>query len=168
MKFLLYLKSWQLFIIFIIGLIFYGDSSYGMYAGLLCWVVYIGWLYHISVAMYEIMPIQYRPGIKYFKLSCLFILMMLAIGIIAPVYSLFPQNSIVGEIIDIIVGCYIAWSWLYITLFTARLVESSIQGKLVYRSDSLKAFIYLFVFPLGVWYIQPAVQRVLKHYSPNT
>ncbi|MGZ3814089.1 MAG: hypothetical protein ACXVB0_23960 [Mucilaginibacter sp.] len=49
----------------------------------------------------------------------------------------------------------------------ARMLESMFEGELVNRSDALKAFFGLWFFPFGIWYIQPAVKRVLDKYDSD-
>jgi hypothetical protein len=58
-------------------------------------------------------------------------------------------------------SCVIIVIVLYSFMFAARMLESAIEGKIVNRSDSLKTFFYIWFFPIGIWYIQPAVKRVL-------
>ena len=71
----------------------------------------------------------------------------------------------IQSIITIIFLFYFIWSWLYISMFAARMLESVIEGELANKSDSLKGFFYFLFFPIGVWYIQSAVQRVLAKYK---
>ena len=49
----------------------------------------------------------------------------------------------------------------YVLGFAAQVLESAIQGKKVSFNESLKVFFALWFFPIGIWYIQPLIKRVL-------
>lgn len=167
MKFLLNLKAWQLFVILFVGIISSSDSSYGLYISMFFFIIYVSWIYQIGTTMYNLIPVQSRPGIRYFKFSCLFMLFPSILSQIFYVYLIqfIPQKDSIEPIISIIISCYAGWTWLYISMFSARMLESAIEGRLVMRSDSMKGFVCIFAFPIGVWYIQPAVQRALNKYK---
>lgn len=171
MKFLLYLKSWKLFLIFITGIIIVTFYSYTIEAFLLLWTIYIAWVYHIGVIIHGLLPCELKPKIGYFKFNCLFlpfvVLFGTALALLETIFnfSIPIPSFIVNWIISIIFLGYWAWCWLYISMYAGRMLESVIEGQLVNRSDALKAFVCFLAFPYGVWYIQPAVQRVLKKYE---
>jgi len=52
--------------------------------------------------------------------------------------------------------------------FAGKMLESVIEGEIVGNSDALKAIICFVIFPVGLWYIQPAIQRVLAKYDKQT
>jgi len=79
--------------------------------------------------------------------------------------QLIPQKNIIELAGSIAILIYMIWTWIYIIMFAARMLESAIEGQLVNRSDALKGCFCLLFFPIGVWYIQPAVQRVLNKYN---
>ncbi len=171
MKFLLYLKPWKLFFIFFICMILSCSPSFGTAAELVFWVMYTGWVYHIGVTMHGLIPPSVRPKISYFKFNCLFIqfiaLLFVFVTLIATVFNISIPN-LSDNIRSITLGIYLGysiWCWIYISMFAARMLESVIEGKLVNKSDSLKGFVCLLFFPYGVWYIQPAVQQVLRKYE---
>ena len=174
MNFLLRLKSWQLFFLIILPSLLVQIDF--LTKNLVCLTlisifpgtVQVGWIYAIGVSMHTLLPQNLKPAILYFKISCLVILL----GIIfADFYSTFFINHNIYELflshlwIFIPISLYLFWSYLYIFMFTARMVESAIEGKLVKRSDSLKVFWWFWFFPIGIWYIQPSVQRVLNDYA---
>ncbi len=80
----------------------------------------------------------------------------------------------------LIANQFLGWGWfvpilvclgvnfLYIFGFASSMLESVIEGKVVNMSDSIKGIICFWVFPFGVWQIQPAVHRVLKSRQQTT
>jgi len=166
MKFLLHLKPWILFLIFLIGMIFSGDSSYyGLFICYLFFTIYIGWIYQIGASMYNLIS-NPKSSIRYFKFSCWFMGVSIILSNLFYLYfsQFIPHNATIDLIASISLPCYSFWSWLYISMFAARMLKSAAEGKSVNKSDSLKLFLCFFIFPIGVWYIQPTVQRVLKKY----
>ena len=169
MKFLLYLKPWVLFLIFIASILLASDSSYGLFIGFACWIIYAGWIYQIGVTMHNYTSLQNKPSIRYFQFSCCLMPFMIMSTQIFYLYleAFITVNETLSTIISIAISCYMCWTWLYICMFAARMLESVIEGELVNKSDSLKGFVCLLFFPFGVWYIQPAVQRVLIKYKDS-
>lgn len=86
--------------------------------------------------------------------------------------SLFTQpnglNTTVYEVLLIALSIAYLYVMFSVFMFAARMLESNFQDGIANRRDSLKAFFCIWIFPLGVWYIQPAVQQVLAHYESNT
>jgi hypothetical protein len=166
MKFVLYLKPWKLFLVFFICIIASFISSVGLIVDLACWMIYTGWVYHIGVSTYELVPDRSKPGSKYFKFSCVFIplviILMVALQIGEDILNIHFKPVISYNVILLIFPIYVLWSWVYISMYAARMLESVIEGKLLYKSDAMKGFVCFFVFPIGVWYIQPAIQKILN------
>ncbi len=167
MEFLLRLKSWQLFVLVFIPAMIPGDTLWGSISAF--WVVvYIGWIYAIGSSMNKLIPEKVRPQASYFKFSCLFILIAV-FGILLTGGYKINQDNIQDygykAWILIPLSFYMMWSMLYVFAFAAKMLESVIEGQAVGLSDALKAFFGFWFFPIGLWYIQPAVQRVLQSKS---
>lgn len=169
MKFLLYIKPWILFLIFIIGSIIPTDSFYGLIIDLPIAIISVGWMHQIGITMYNLIPEKLKPNIRYFNFCCwsiLILIVILSIQTMLNPLSIKVSDFKIQAIFFLPVGLYLLWSLLYASMFAARMLESVIEGKIVNRSDSLKGFVCFMIFPIGVWYIQPAVQRVLSKYEP--
>jgi|GEM_PF-1257019 len=174
MNFLLRLKSWQLFLLMILpSLLVQMDF---LMNNLICLnlisifpgAVFIGWIYSVGVSMHTLLPQNLKPSIIYFRISFLVILLEI---IFAGFYGTLTINQNIYERfisnlwILIPIMLYLFWSFLYVFMFSARMLESAIEGELVNRSDSLKVFFGFWFYPIGIWYIQPAVQRVLNKHA---
>ena len=168
MKFLLRLKSWQLFLLFVLPYFLTSVPVVGIVFLLIWTVSYVGWIYAIGTTMYDLLPLEKNKlWINHFKYCC--ILYGVAIIAIFMLSGLLGSTDFMNKYpIDLFivlpVSIYIAFS---IYMFAARMLESMIEGRIVYRSDALRAFFYIWMFPLGVWYIQPAIRRVLDKYGNN-
>lgn len=166
MNFLLRLKSWQLFLLFIVPYNFLSFSVLGIGLFLLWISVYVGWIYSIGVAMHALIPSKNKPRIIFFKCYSLLATTLLLATFVSGHLGI--SNFIITYPFDLFVlfpiGLFVNFSmWM----FAARMLESVIQGENVNRSDALKTFFMFWFFPIGVWYIQPAVKRVLEKYNKD-
>jgi len=146
-------------------------SESSMFAGIwgsIALVIHLAWVYAIGIKMNSLLPTVIRPGTKFFKIHW-----WLLLGIILFAYNILsystysPLNSNSEMIFFLGFGLIVVYLEFSIWMFAARMLESMIEGEIVNRSDSLKAFFCFWIFPIGVWYIQPAVHRVLAKYEPN-
>jgi len=118
-----------------------------------------------------LVPPNVRPNLFYFKLSCLFIFAAYVAMFFIGGFTIDAGNvHDYGYWIWLLIPLtfYMLWSMLYIFAFAARMLESVIQGNAVGVSGSLKAFFCFWFFPIGLWYIQPAVQRIIDDKSLGT
>ncbi len=153
MKILLRLKAWQLFVLIMlpimvptVNIICGAIYAFGV-------VIYVGWIFSIGYTMHSFIKLQSKPKIIYFKMSCLtFLTILMAFHL--------PLNSINEYLFGALFVMGIA-SMLYSFSFAARMLESAIEGEIVNRSDSLKALFYIWFFPIGIWYLHPAIKQVL-------
>ncbi len=158
---ILYLKSWQLFILLIIPGVLSGIAEFIDFMAPVFFFAYFRWIHSIGITMNEKIPADLRPSSSYFTVCCLCCCLYYP-------YGQFIANSFIhSEIFSNALFFYVVWSFFYSILFSSRMLESSIEGKLVSRSASFKAFVCFLMFPWGVWHIQPAVQRVLNN-KPST
>jgi hypothetical protein len=104
--------------------------------------------------MYSLVNERNKPNLIVFKTCCFLVSVTYAV-------QLFTGYSSIDWIMIPIIFCMIGLL-LNMFMFTARMIESVANGYLVNRSDSLKAFFGFWFFPVGIWYIQPAVQRLVK------
>ncbi len=177
MKFLLRLKAWQLFSIFmlptLLDMVFDFDSISIIYysASIFLMFFYVAWVYAIGTSLHALMPFEFKPTITYFKYHCW---CLGALYILSCFYSIFYIAPIdQAEIFQFPKAFFIFMPFgfylIFCTLiFAARMVESMVQGRLVSRMDSLKPFFWLWMFPIGLWFIQPSVQKLLNEYGTDS
>jgi hypothetical protein len=157
---ILNLRAWQLFLLLTAPLLLSTilDSYWSM---VFVQLIYFGWVYAIGSSMNKRIPLSQRPRSIYFKLSCVYCVIVFGSNVLSV-----PQpTNVIWQTLDIIFKLYTLWSWIYIVVFAARMLESVIEGRVVGISDSMKAIVCLIAFPWGVWTIQPAVKRVLIKYK---
>jgi phosphotransferase system glucose/maltose/N-acetylglucosamine-specific IIC component len=128
----------------------------------------MSWIYAIGVKMNALMPVKIRPGVMSFRIHCI-LLVIVAVFMYNDLHYLV---SLTGghryELVVIIAFTLIYFYLLFsVWMFASRMLESMVKGYFVNRSDALKSFFYFWIFFYGVWYIQPAVQRVLAKCELN-
>lgn len=160
MRFLLKLKSWQLFVLIVIpafipnSLIIYTKVLY------LSLFVSFAWIYLVGTTMHSLIPAAVKPNVKYFRLYFLLIIIALILFRIAQLSSDSSTTWLFAAgVIIYVIGFTCACG------FAGKMLESIIEGEIVNNSDALKAIICFIIFPVGLWYIQSAVQRVLAKYD---
>jgi len=167
---LLKLKATHLFLLLILVTLLSEMEIFGNVIKFIGLLFYISWMYSIGSYMNSFIPEKSRPSITYFQISCLFIVLFeiftyLTIGYISD-DELFQFNGYKSYLF-ILFGLYSAWSMLYIFSFAARMLESVIEGKITTLNKSIKGFFCFWFFPIGIWYIQPAVHRVIENHPNN-
>lgn len=160
MRFLLKLKSWQLFVLIVIPALIPNSLSIYNTVVYLNLFVSFSWIYLVGTSMHSLIPASVKPNIKYFRFYFLLIIIALILFRIAQFSSGNSTTwlSAAGGIIYVI-------GFICVCGFAGKMLESIIEGEIVNNSDALKAIICFIIFPVGLWYIQPAVQRVLAKYD---
>lgn len=161
MKFLLNLKPWQLFSLILVPNLIPAFSFWIELLDVIALFVYIGWIYSIGVTMHSLVSDVNKPNLLYFKICCIFI----SVTYVIELFVSYSFNEFIGYSFNkwmILLVIFVICIMFYVFMFAAQMLESVINGYLVYGSDSLKAFFGFWFFPIGIWYIQPVVQRVLK------
>ena len=178
MKVFYKLKHWQLFVVlFLIPFlvssalqvaIFLSFNSEPYIAilylfGIAWGALLLGWLYSVAMGSVAKLPTGVSLAVARFRL---FILAFVAIIALSTVFSLFVPAG--GESVSneagllifagAVFGLFCAFHSLW---FTAKALKSVELGRAVSFSDFGGDFMALWFLPIGVWIIQPKVNRLL-------
>ena len=161
MNFLLRLKSWQLLILIFLPSVIPPLNFSCRIVNVSGFLIYISWIYTIGTVLHSMLPIHLKPKVIFFKISCVICLLFVIIGSFS---NLLDFNPFEGNNIYIfcILFAIVMIVMFYTFSFAARMLESKIKGKIVNRSDSLRTFVYIWFFPIGIWYIQPMIKQALN------
>jgi hypothetical protein len=164
---LLRLKSWQLFLLFISPALFLNVPIINIVLCFLWLGGYIAWIYSAGAKMYALLPADlFKPSIIYFKYKCLLLaIVILTYAIILGRHS--PAVFLSPKYIVIIIALLPIYLYLNFSIcsFSGRMLESVIVGRMVSVSESFKAIFCFWFFPIGIWYVQPAIKIVLQRHS---
>jgi len=166
MKILLQLKHWQMFLILFLPFIFTGDSTVGQVIQIAWFAIYLGWIYTIGTVSLDKLPEGHGVKSTYFKVSFLFLIVYLTTitFLFDGGYSINQDNyKAFGNSIWVIIPLhiYLMWSILYVFYFAAKMLMSTIEGKVVGFDKAFGYFFAFWFFPIGVWYIQPKAQKLI-------
>jgi hypothetical protein len=137
-----------------------------LFAGVVFMIIWFGWVYSVAMAMYKLIPKKDKPGITYFKFSSVFATVYIFIVLCYGGYSITPDSfDQYGNVVWVLTTLhfYLIFALMYILYFAAKVLQYAIAGKPL--GFSPKLFFGFWLFPIGIWYIQPAVQKVLDKYN---
>ncbi len=177
MKWFLKLKHWQLFLL-IVGLQFftilyivYRDfhAPFSPFPGQLyqpytvvCLfpIAILGcWFYAVATRLYEKIPDELKRSLTRFKVFLIFAGTYIVLG-----WSLMVFNAIQAHmwLIALILPMHIfaMFCILYVFYYIARSLRTVELGRRVELSDYLGDFVLIWIFPIGIWIIQPKINKI--------
>lgn len=166
MKILLKLKHWQLFGL-LISIMLIG-SFYGMSNNQVVWsittflfaITYYGWFWSIGINLHSKLPPTINLNLSRFKLFML----------IPTVYILFLSFWLVGSFIGnsgwitilvLPMHLFSMYCIFWCLVFVAKSIKAVELQKPVTFSEYAGEFFLIWFFPLGIWIIQPRINKLL-------
>ncbi|MFT5884232.1 MAG: hypothetical protein ACI9IP_000687 [Arcticibacterium sp.] len=173
MTILLKLKHWQLFILLFFPMVFSTDSILGHLVHILAFSLYLMWIYTIATTAFNQLKEAYEVRIKYFNFSILFVVCWLLVAtLFAQGGYQISQNNYqeFGSSLWIIASIYLygVWSIIFIFYFAAKMLVSKNEGKIIGLDRAFNCFMGFWIFPIGIWFIQPMAQQLLEDDNKKT
>lgn len=185
MKLFLKLKHWQLFLVMTaIPLLFQikiydsinsiNDTSELLLYFVLMMVFFMFflfvWLYTLAVNLYKILPENISMSITKFKIiftiPVIYYILFFAYLLILDNYQPLVMNYFVPIMIFLLLGSIVALiGTLYSLYFIAKALISIELKKELTFSDFAGEFFLLWFFPIGVWIIQPRINKLFANNS---
>lgn len=154
-------------------------DSFGKYMvfslvlGLLMTAVYMGWIWSIAVGLKNKMPVHSRPNYLRFYI---FFFTELILTLAYYGYSAFISPFIFGDpqmmndveamekatmVFMIMIPFYfiLIFSAFYLLYFVAKVLKTIERRTEVTFSAFVADFLLLFIYPIGIWFIQPKVNE---------
>ena len=159
MRKILSLKHWQLSLLFLTGA-WISPSPLKEIINSISIITFLLWIYSIVIFGQEkakTIGISYPLNTKFFKLNILLIILFYPIVLFDP--SSGPDINLLTVIFGLS-GCYIIFGILYATAAAAKTIESLGQKRNVPFSDYFLTFILMLFSIIGVWIIQPKVNKI--------
>ena len=166
MNIFLKLKHWQLFglligILVVVSAVAYQQDQIKillmtiLFAG-----VYYGWLYALGVNLNKKLPSTVNMNLKKFKCCLLIpIVCMLLVIYFTDIFNLiFPIVMLILSLVSM----YCIFYCFYFIAKALKAVESQEPNE-----DFLGEFFYLWFFPIGIWFIQPRVNKIFDEKLQN-
>lgn len=125
-------------------------------------VVFFGWLYSAGVGLNRIIPNEYKLKVTRFKISLSVPLLFIV------VISYWLYNRVNGNPIPLNFELIFSFHLLsmfclfYCFYFVARAIRTAEMKKKVSFTDFVGLFFLIWFFPIGIWFVQPRINRVIE------
>lgn len=144
------LSSWTVFIILILPIVCLGSSKYGPTVGMMALFV---WLFIVGIAINKVNVIKSKIKFNFF-IFC--ILYSIAFQIINKIF-IHTENDVIT-----IFQYLLIISIFYPFLFVSQSLVFAEEKKRVKVNRYIGTFILFWLFPIGVWFLQPRIKAVLE------
>jgi hypothetical protein len=128
-------------------------------------VVFFGWFYSLGTNLFKMLPDTVRMSLTRFKVF-LFIPVIYIVFICVFMFGFAPTMFVLGQsdprIVLLIIPIHIfsMFCMFYCLYFNAKVLKTVELQKPVTFSDYAGEFFLLWFFPVGVWIIQPRINRL--------
>lgn len=170
MKFFIKAKNWQLFILLITPMLLsqililssflsreMPNTSLFFGLTLLMMLLLFGWIWSIASMSFKKLPPELASSPITMKLGLIY---AIAYFFVASTFFMNPQGGLPGYIVPLHL---LAMAAIFYSLgFTAKQLIKLEQQKDVSFVDYSGPFFLLWFFPIGVWFLQPKVNRLLS------
>ena len=185
MRFFLRLRAWQLFVLLMFPLLFSGpawvhlDSEWvSDLLALSVFFIFFAWIYSVGAEFNGLLPEQLGKSLGRFRLAILVALVsMVLLYVLDPVKT--PSFEATDPVIppEIELGSFLVWggalnlivfvSFIYSIWFAARQLETYRRKEPLGFIDYSGAFFLFWFFPLGLWFLQPRINRLCEENRPD-
>ena len=166
MKIFFLLKNWQLFLLsfvlpnLISSFNFFENKNqdFKMISMLIMIFSIFGWIWSVVNVLYHKLPTKENFSIWKFR-----IIFLMTISILIWILWKVENNLIKNNILLLILGVFTYLGFMiYLVLTTAKTIKSVELQKEVSIQDSFLDAILIWIFPLGIWIIQPRINALNK------
>ena len=166
MKIFFLLKNWQLFLLsfvlpnLISSFNFFENKNqdFKMISMLIIIFSIFGWIWSVVNVLYRKLPTKETFNIWKFR-----IIFLMTISILIWILWKVENNLIKNNVLLLILGVFTYLGFMiYLVLTTAKTIKSVELQKEVSIQDSFLDAILIWIFPLGIWIIQPRINALNK------
>jgi hypothetical protein len=128
---------------------------------------YFGWFYSVGTSLSKKLPYNVRASVGLFRLFTLipFVYGVFVTGVIGLIFSIIYQERVLGPSISnvmllVLLHLISMFCMLYCVYFNARALKSVELQRAVTFGDYAAEFFLIWFFPLGIWLIQPRINKL--------
>jgi hypothetical protein len=163
MNFFLRLKHWQVFLILISGLVasnfkIVDNQMLTAILLLIGMIIYFSWILFVGHGLYQLLPDKIELNYNLFIVnSFVWLAAYLAIMIIS------DGEGMTFTGLAALPGFYVFYAFLHFMMFPARALKSLEKGKKADIGECIGDFFLIVFLPIGIWFIQPRINKVTTH-----
>lgn len=187
MRIFLTLKHWQLFVLLvgipmvlpfiIIGSFIFARDPTILFISfptlmILDMVVFFGWFYSLGTNLFKRLPVTVKMSLTTFKIF-LFIpvvfmvfLLVFMFGMVSTTLSGEQPNLLIFALI-IPLDLFCMFCLFYCMYFIAKALKAVELQKTVTFNDYVGEFFLLWFYPVGIWFLQPRINKLITTTSDN-
>jgi hypothetical protein len=163
MRLALSLHHWQLFVI-LTGIpvvtafipLENVSPSIVIYSSIAFAALFLGWIFALGIELAALLPADKRVTTTSFRLHCLYIVVVFAVsGLFQSLIKAYPGLYLLSVI-------YALVSFVVAFRFIGKVLATLELGRQASAADYVGTIFLLWFFPIGVWFIQPKVQRLAR------
>ena len=138
--------------------------------------LFFGWFWSIGMGLQKFIPTDINMKIKKFKIfffiPLIYILFLLAI-IGTTFYGISSGSNavggIVGKMLFIVIPMHLfsMFCIFYLLYFVSKTIKTTELKRTVTFSDFIGEFFMIWFFPIGIWFIQPRLNKIVNEKSTN-
>lgn len=134
-------------------------------------VLFWGWLWSVGVGIQAFIPSELRLNVKQFKVFLIipFIHILFFLGMI--IYALNLDETLFNENILFFISfghLFSMYCILYCIYFIAKTIKTAELQQKVTFGDILGTLFLLFIYQLGIWSIQPRINKLIQQQKHHT
>lgn len=139
---------------------------------LFCFTFYLLWLYTIGTMLYAMAPSSATVKLWAFKI-CLTVLLLYGICFSVFIYlvvssiflnALSPPNIIIAPLLMLFIHLLAMLSVIYCCYFIAKILKLAESQSDVRFTDCIGDFVLMIILPIGIWVIQPRINKLFTQY----
>ena len=177
MKIFLKLKHWQMFcLFFVIPVLFFQFAGtlnhmdedntmniirYIFYV-ILIFAFFIGWLYNMGTTLYKKIPSSYIIRLYKLKIAIIFPVCYMIFWFFVSTFNQSFTSRYTGDYKELALTLiFLTYAFIVIVVYQAARILTSAENKRIAKfTESLENFFLICLFPIGIWFIQPKVNKL--------
>ena len=142
-----------------------------LYVGL-----FFGWFWSIGIGLQKYIPTDIKMKIKKFKIFFfipLTYILFLVVTIGTAFYGISSGSNavggIVGKMLFVVIPMHLfsMFCIFYLLYFVSKTIKTTELKQTVTFSDFIGEFFMIWFFPIGIWFIQPRINKIVSEKSTN-
>ncbi len=142
-----------------------------LYVGL-----FFGWFWSIGIGLQKYIPTDINMKIKKFKIFffipltyILFLLVIIGTTFYGISSGSNAVGGIVGKMLFVVIPMHLfsMFCIFYLLYFVSKTIKTTELKRTVTFSDFIGEFFMIWFFPIGIWFIQPRINKITSEKSTN-